>query len=131
VAVAYEPFDAVHLDAIVALCSAEGWPSFPADPARAARALTAPGVTTIVATEHGDVLGFATMLSDGAIQAYLSLLVVAASRRREGIGTTLVGEAFGRSGAQRVDLLAEEDAEDFYTAMPHRRLPGFRVYPDE
>ena len=129
--VAYVPFDASQLEAVVRLCAAQGWPSFPDDPARAARALAAPGVTTVVACEDGAVLGFATLLSDGEIQAYLSLLVVAPHRRCEGIGGTLFREALRRAGGVRVDLLAEEAAEGFYAAMPHRRLPGFRVYPDE
>ena len=129
--VAYAPFDASQLDAVVALCAAEGWPSFPADPARAARALGAPGVTTSVACEDGEVLGFATMLSDGEIQAYLSLLVVAATRRGQGIGRALVREAFRRAGGLRVDLLSEDDAERFYASMSHRRRPGFRLYPDQ
>ncbi len=129
--VTYEPYDASHLDAVVALCAGEGWPSFPADPARAARALIAPGVTSVVACDDGEVLGFATLLSDGQIQAYLSLLVVSSSRRREGIGRSLIREAFRRAGGQRVDLLAEEDAQGFYASMPHRRLPGFRLYPKQ
>lgn len=129
--VAYVPFDASHLDAVVALCAAEGWPSFPADPARAGRALVAPGVTTLVARDDGEVIGFATMLSDGEIQAYLSLLVVAAARRGEGVGGTLVRETFQRAGGVRVDLLSEDAAQGFYASMAHRRLPGFRLYPDQ
>jgi ribosomal protein S18 acetylase RimI-like enzyme len=128
--VQYAPFDASQLDAIVALCAAEGWPSFPADPARAARALVAPGVTTVVACEDAEVLGFATMLSDGEIQAYLSLLVVATPHRGRGIARTLVREAFRRAGGERVDLLSEEAAQGFYASMTHRRLPGFRLYPE-
>ncbi|HEV2310362.1 MAG TPA: GNAT family N-acetyltransferase, partial [Acidimicrobiia bacterium] len=100
-------------------------------PARAARALVAPGVTSLVACDEGEVVGFATMLSDGEIQAYLSLLVVAAHRRGEGIGEALVREAFRRAGGQRVDLLAEDDAQGFYASMPHRRRPGFRLYPHQ
>ncbi len=128
--VQHAPFDASQLDAIVALCAAEGWPSFPADPARAARALVAPGVTTVVACEDAEVLGFATMLSDGEIQAYLSLLVVAAAHRGRGIARTLVREAFRRAGGERVDLLSEDAAQGFYASMTHRRLPGFRLYPE-
>jgi len=128
--VRYAPFDASQLDAIVALCAAEGWPSFPADPARAARALVAPGVTTVVACEDTEVLGFATMLSDGGIQAYPSLLVVAAAHRGRGIVRTLVREAFRRAGGQPVDLLSEDAAQGFYASMTHRRLPGFRLYPE-
>ena len=64
----FQPGD---LDAVIALCADEGWPSFPEDPARALRALTAPGVTTFVADEAGRVVGFAQLLSDGEIQAHL------------------------------------------------------------
>jgi hypothetical protein len=54
-------YDKTHLDAIVALCEAEGWTLLPSDPARAHRGLTAPGVTTVVAVQQGsgEVLGFA------------------------------------------------------------------------
>ena len=72
------PFTPQDLDGVVALCAAEDWPSFPDDPARALRALTAPGVTTVVATEEAAVIGFAQLLSDGEIQAHLSLIAVAA-----------------------------------------------------
>lgn len=130
VLVRYVAFAAEHVDGIVALCAAEGWPSFPEDPARAARALTAPGVATVVAVDDSDVVGFATVLSDGEIQAYLSLLVVASTRRRAGIGRRLVTLAADRAGGVRVDLLAEEGAEPFYERFPHRRKPGFRIYPD-
>jgi hypothetical protein len=44
-----------HLPGIVALCEAEGWPSFGADPDRAHAVLTAPGVTTAVALD-GDLI---------------------------------------------------------------------------
>ena len=125
--VAYTP---EHLDGIVALCAAEGWPSFPEDPARAARALTAPGVVTIVAIDDAAVLGFATVLSDGEIQAYLSLLVVASAHRRAGIGRALMELAAQRAGGVRVDLLAEDGAEPFYEAFPHGRKAGFRIYPE-
>jgi predicted N-acetyltransferase YhbS len=124
------PFAPEHLDAVLALCVAEGWPSMPEDPARAERALTAPGVSTVVAVDAGEVVGFATMLSDGEIQAYLSLLVVAAVRRGQGIGARLVQDAFRDAGGTRVDVLAAEGSEAFYAAMTHRRLAGFRVYPD-
>jgi ribosomal protein S18 acetylase RimI-like enzyme len=128
--VRYVAFAPEHLDGIVALCAAEGWPSFPEDPARAARALAAPGVVTVVAVDDAAVLGFATVLSDGEIQAYLSLLVVASTARRAGIGRRLVELAARRAGGVRVDLLAEDGAEGFYETFPHRRKAGFRIDPD-
>lgn len=122
-------YAAEHRDGVVALCAAEGWPSFPEDPERAHRALTAPGVTTVVAVEDGAVAGFAQLLSDGEIQAYLALLAVDPAYRLRGIARALVTEALRLAGGIRIDLLAEEGATGFYEALPHRRKPGFRIYP--
>ncbi|HZS30960.1 MAG TPA: GNAT family N-acetyltransferase [Gaiellaceae bacterium] len=123
------PFSEEHLPGVIRLCEDEGWPSFPTDPARALRALTAPGVTAVVAVEEGEVVGFAQMLTDGEIQAYLCDLAVAKGARRAGVGRALVEAAFARCGAERVDLLALEDSEDFYRSFRHRALPGYRIYP--
>ncbi|MGH8980373.1 MAG: GNAT family N-acetyltransferase [Acidimicrobiales bacterium] len=123
------PFGAEHLDGVLELASAEGWPSLPTDPARALRVLTAPGVTTVVARDERRVVGFAEMLCDGEIQAYLALLVVAADRRGEGIGRLLTRSATERAGGSRVDLLSETESAGFYERFVHQRLPGFRIYP--
>jgi ribosomal protein S18 acetylase RimI-like enzyme len=125
--VGYEP---EHLQGILALCTAEGWPSLAADPERAQRVLTAPGVTTVVAVDDGgEVLGFAQLLSDGEIQACLLLLAVDARHRRAGVATSLVSEGLRRAGGERIDLLSEDGAVEFYKALPHQRKPGFRLYP--
>ena len=126
----YVDFAPEHLDAIIAICRAEGWPSYPEDPARALRALTAPGIRTVVAVREGEVAGFATAGSDGEIQAYLILIGVAASHRRKGVGRRLVEEVHARTGARRMDLLSTEGADGFYASFPHaRKEPGFRIYP--
>ena len=91
--------------------------------------LTAPGVTTVVATEGTIVLGFAEMLSDGELQAYLANVAVAADRRGEGIGRRLVTEVLSRAGGERIDLLSEEVSAQFYRRFPHFEKPGFRLYP--
>jgi GNAT superfamily N-acetyltransferase len=130
VPVRYEPFDRQHLGAILGLCRAQGWPSLPSDPVRAQQALTAPGVTTVVAVVADEVIGFATVLSDGVLDAYLSALLVAEAHRGEGIGAGLLQTGYRRSGATRVDLLAADGTADFYTRFPHRRFSGFRLHPD-
>jgi predicted N-acetyltransferase YhbS len=130
VAVQYVAFIPAHLAPILELCETQGWPSLPADPARAGRALTAPGVTTVVALEGDAVIGFATLLSDGEIDAYLSALIVAESHRRQGIGRTLIDVGYRRTGATRVDLLAADGTDDFYARVPHRRFSGFRLQLD-
>lgn len=117
-----------HLPGILALCEAEDWPSFPADPARAHAVLTAPGVTAVVALDGDEVVGFAYLQSDGHIQAHLSLMAVSRSHRRRGIGRALLEYAAPLTGAQRIDLVTDT-AEDFYASLPHHTYAGFRIYP--
>jgi GNAT superfamily N-acetyltransferase len=121
------PYEHRDLPGIIAICEAEGWPSLPADPARAHRILTNPGVTASVAVDRSDVVGFAYLMSDGEVQAYLATMAVVATRRGEGIGTRLVREAFAVCGAERLDLLSSADG--FYDRLLHTRLPGYRLYP--
>ncbi|HEY1752875.1 MAG TPA: GNAT family N-acetyltransferase [Caulobacteraceae bacterium] len=116
------------LDGVIGLCAAEGWPSFPEDPARALRALTAPGVTTVVAADGEVVAGFAQLLSDGEIQAHLSLIAVAGSHRRQGLAREMLKLALAEAGGTRIDLITDS-APEFYAALPHRRLDGFRIWP--
>lgn len=120
-----------HLAGVLALCTAEGWMSLPSDPDRAHRVLTAPGVTTSVALDDssGEVLGFAQLFSDGELQAYLANLLVAETRRGEGMARSLLEDVLHRGGGERVSLLSEEGATGFYAGMTHQRKPGFRIYP--
>ena len=121
-------FRPVDLEAVIALCAAEGWPSFPEDSARALRALTAPGVTSVVADEAGRVVGFAQLLSDGEIQAHLSLIAVHPDARRKGLARQMLRLALSLGGGIRIDLITDT-APEFYAALPHRRLDGFRIWP--
>ena len=125
----FRRFVASDLPGVLRLCEQENWPSFLEDPARANRALTAPGVTTIVAIENESVMGFAQLQSDGEIQAHLSLVAVDSVCRRRGIARELVALALREAGGLRVDLVTES-AEEFYSALPHRRMTGFRIYPN-
>ena len=123
----YRPYEHQDLSGVIELCEAEGWPSLPADPERAHRILTNPGVTSYVAVDADEVVGFIYLLSDGEVQAFIATMAVASGRRGQGIGTRLIREAFDASGAERIDLLSEADA--FYEGLIHRRLSGFRLYP--
>ena len=51
--VSIEPFAQAHLDGLIALVTAEGWTEYTDDVERTYRALTAPGVMTLVATVGG------------------------------------------------------------------------------
>jgi ribosomal protein S18 acetylase RimI-like enzyme len=110
------------------LCEAEGWDSWE-DVDAVKRALSAPGVTTLVALEEGQVVGAAQVLSDGEINWILAMLIVASDHRGRGIGKRLVAEAFTRTGARRLDLLTEDEGPRFYRSLPGREMSGFRLYP--
>jgi ribosomal protein S18 acetylase RimI-like enzyme len=133
--IAYAPR---HLDDLLMLCNEEGWSSFAANPERAGRAMTGPGVTALVAVEAAEAggeeeraLGFAQAVGDGAFGGYLCMLVVAAEARGQGIGRALVERTLVESGVLRLDLLSSERAISLYERFPHIRVPGFRLYPDE
>ena len=121
----FQPGD---LGGVIALCAAENWPSFPEDPARALRALTAPGVTTVVAADSERIAGFAQLLSDGEIQAHLSLIAVGPAYRRQNVARDMLRFALELAGGSRIDLITET-APEFYSALPHRKLEGFRIWP--
>ena len=86
-------------------------------------------MTTVVTVGGGEVVGFVQVQGDGVLQAHLSLLAVDRRLRGRGIGRRLVEEAFGSSGARRLDLISTAGAENFYRAFPHKARVGFRIYP--
>lgn len=122
----FRQFVPSDLNGIIRLCEQERWPSFPEDLARAERALTAPGVTTVVAVEGEVLAGFAQLMSDGEIQAHLTLIAVDAAFRRRGIGKELITHALKMAGGLRIDLITDSSPE-FYASFPHRRMDGFRL----
>ena len=120
-----------HLDGVLAICVAEGWPTLPDDPNRAQAMLRAANAVTVVAVDDDTVVGFAFAFEDaGGVDLYLSTMAVVAEYRRRGIGRRLVAALFEESGATRMDLLAEPGPESFYGSLPHREFRGFRIYPD-
>lgn len=124
-----EPYEPRFLDAILALCEEAGaFATFAADRDRAGRALGAPGTVALVAAGDGELVGFAHAITDGAFQAFLSLLLVDPRARRRGIGSRLLAETLARSGAVRLDLLSYEDADPLYASFEHERFGGVSAF---
>jgi ribosomal protein S18 acetylase RimI-like enzyme len=70
------------------------------------------------------------METDSGVHAHLSSVLVAKTHRRRGIGTNLVKEAFSKTGAKWVNVLADSaSATGFYRSFVHRPWTGFRLYP--
>ena len=123
--VSIEPFAQAHLDGLIALVAAEGWTEYTEDAERTHRALSAPGVTTLVALADGRVVGAIQVQSDGVIQAHLSMLLIDPEWRGRGLGSRLLREGLERAGGLRLDIRTR--TEGYYERLGASRSLGFRL----
>ena len=122
---AIEPFAPAHLDGLIALVGEEGWTEYTDDRERTYRALTAPGVTTLVATVDGRVVGAIQVQSDGLVQAHVSMPLIDADRRGLGLGSRLLREGLDRAGGLQLDIRTR--TEGYYERLGASRSLGFRL----
>jgi ribosomal protein S18 acetylase RimI-like enzyme len=120
-----EPFARAHLDGLIALVAAEGWTEYADDAERTYRALTAPGVTTLVASAGGRVVGAIQLQSDGVIQAHVSLLLIDRHCRGARLGSRLLREGLQRAGGLQLDIRTR--TEGYYERLGATRSLGFRL----
>ena len=123
--VSIEPFTRAHLDGLIALVAAEGWKEYSDDVERTHRALTAPGVTTLVAITEGRLVGAIQVQSDGLIQAHVSMLLVDRNSRGTGLGSRLLRQSLERAGGLRLDIRTR--TEGYYERLGASRSLGFRL----
>jgi ribosomal protein S18 acetylase RimI-like enzyme len=120
-----EPFARAHLDGLIALVAAEGWTEYADRVERTYRALTAPGVTTLVASADGRVAGAIQVQSDGLIQAHVSMLLIGRHARGLGLGAKLLREGLKRAGGLQLDIRTR--TEGYYERLGASRSLGFRL----
>ncbi len=120
-----KPFAHAHLNALIALVSAEGWTEYTEDVQRTYRALTAPGVTTLVVIADERVAGVIQVQSDGLIQAHVSMLLIDRKWRGVGLGSRLLREGLERAGGVRLDIRTR--TEGYYERLGASRSLGFRL----
>jgi ribosomal protein S18 acetylase RimI-like enzyme len=123
--VSIEPFTRAHLDGLVALVAAEGWNEYSDDVERTHRALTAPGVTTLVAIAGGHVVGAIQVQSDGLIQAHVSMLLIDRNSRGTGLGSRLLRQGLERAGGLQLDIRTR--TAGYYERLGASRSLGFRL----
>jgi ribosomal protein S18 acetylase RimI-like enzyme len=105
--------------------AAEGWTEYTDDAERTYRALTAPGVTTLVAIDDGRVAGVIQVQSDGLIQAHVSMLLIGSEGRGTGLGTALLREGLERAGGMYLDVRTR--TEGYYERLGASRSLGYRL----
>ena len=120
-----EPFAPAHLDGLIALVAAEGWTEYADDVQRTYRALTAPGVTTLVTIMDGQVAGAIQIQSDGLIQAHVSMLLIDRNCRGGGLGSRLLSEGLERAGGLQLDIRTR--TEGYYERLGASRSLGYRL----
>jgi ribosomal protein S18 acetylase RimI-like enzyme len=114
-----------RLDGLIALVAAEGWVEYADDAERTYRALTAPGVTTLVAVVREQVVGAIQVQSDGLIQAHVSMLLIDRDWRGAGLGSTLLREGLKRAGGLQLDVRTRN--EGYYERLGASRSLGYRL----
>ena len=123
--ISIEPFRQVHLDGLIALVAAEGWTEYTQDVERTRKALTAPGVTTLVAIAGRHLVGAIQVQSDGLIQAHVSLLLIAQNSRGAGLGSRLLRDGLKRAGGLQLDIRTR--TQGYYERLGASRSLGFRL----
>jgi GNAT superfamily N-acetyltransferase len=120
-----EPCADGHLEGLIALVAAEGWTDYTEDTERTARALSAPGVTTLVALADGRVVGAIQVQSDGVIQAHVSMLLIDREWRGRQLGSGLLREGLDRAGGLWIDIRTR--TEGYYEGLGASRSLGYRL----
>jgi ribosomal protein S18 acetylase RimI-like enzyme len=110
-----------EIDAVRRLLLANGWKGLRFEPSNF-ETLIANARESLVALDGERVVGFARALGDGVFNGYLSMLVVDADYRKQGVGRALVERVMGDNPDMTWVLrAARPDVQGFYEKL------GFRV----
>nr|WP_315191722.1 GNAT family N-acetyltransferase [uncultured Albidiferax sp.] len=111
------------------LC-ANGWAHRVGDLEHFSSLLAASQRVVVAMSDAGEMQGFARGITDGLSNGYLSMVVVAPSHRRQGIGRALVQHIMGADlGITWVLRAGREDAPAFFAALGFRPSPNAMERP--
>ncbi len=105
-------------EAIRQFLCANGWAHRVGNSEEFSALLQASQRTAVAIDPTGDVLGFARAITDGFSNGYLSMVVVAPAKRRQGIGRGLVEHIIGSNAGITWMLRAgREGAAEFFGSL--------------
>ena len=105
----------------------EGWPN-PPSPEAHLRILSGSSHVVLATASDGQVVGFVTAISDGVLTAYVPLLEVLPSYRRQGIGTELIHGLLRKlDGFYSINLHCNPELQPFYESFGMRALGGMAI----
>ncbi|HEV2976056.1 MAG TPA: GNAT family N-acetyltransferase [Casimicrobiaceae bacterium] len=84
----------LEIEAARRLLVTSGWTHHVSDPVEF-RELLSRSQRSLVAVQHGEVIGFLRAIGDGMADGYISMVVVAENHRRKGVGRALVNAVIG------------------------------------
>ena len=106
----------------------EGWPASPTPDRHLAALRGSEVVILAIDDEARRVVGFVTVVGDGALAAFIPFLEVLPGYRHRGLGRELVRRALERVGGRySVDLVCDPDLVPFYEAMGFTRLTAMAI----
>jgi len=117
----------VDLTQVLDLYDSVGWTAYTRDPERLVRAL-AGSSTVVTATQDGELIGLARVVSDGASIAYLQDVLVRPSAQRGGLGRRLVDAVLASYADVRQKVLLTDDEpvqKAFYESLGYRETRDF------
>jgi GNAT superfamily N-acetyltransferase len=106
----------------------EGWPN-PPSPERHLEVLGG-SYRVVLAREAGSprVIGFANVISDGVLYAFIPLLEVLPSHRGRGVGSGLLRRLFAElDNFYAVDLMCDPELQPFYERFGMHRAVGMII----
>jgi ribosomal protein S18 acetylase RimI-like enzyme len=104
----------------------KGWKAPPSDEVRARMLEGSEHVVT--ARDDGKLIGFVTAISDGAMNAYVSLAEVLEEYQGRGVGSEMMKILLGRlHGHYCIALLTDPDKDAFYRKLGFSQIHGMHI----
>jgi ribosomal protein S18 acetylase RimI-like enzyme len=99
-----------------------GWPSPPSATTHLRLLRQSAFVSIALDDSTGNVVGFATAISDGVLSAYIPLLEVLPAYQGQGVGRALVQHLLEQlQGIYMIDLTCDSSVQPFYEQLGMRR----------